>query len=159
VYYGTRQFEIIKDGYRTEKFLRKINPPWYQWPVLDFVSETIYPFEKRDERIIDVELSPDIVVPTDALIRSGEELRAQATRGVAVGQPPTSNSLTPEQLVIPRGDSTFGTPNSTLLGPPVTALPASSIPIGNLPTIFNAPPFSMPAANVITGSSFRPPVP
>ncbi len=31
-YYGTRHFEIVKDGYRTEEFLRTFNPPWYQIP-------------------------------------------------------------------------------------------------------------------------------
>jgi len=163
VYYGTRQFEIIKDGYRTEKFLRKIDPPWYQWPVLEFVSETIWPFEKRDERVIEVELSPETVVPTDALIRSGEELRSQATRGIAVGQPPTRGTLTPDQMVIPRGTVPFSAPNETLLGPPSSPQLDPNlypnIPATSGPSIFDAPPFSMPAANVSPGASFRQPVP
>lgn len=162
VYYGTRQFEVIKDGYRTEKFLRKIDAPWYQWPVLEFVSETLWPFEQRDERIIDVTMSPDTIVPTDSLIRSGEELRSQATRGVAVGQPPTIGA-TAEQLVIPRGDAPF--PNQT---DPIFVQPTSpgldpnlspNVPISNGPSIFNAPPFSIPAADVTPGASFRQPVP
>ncbi len=35
VYYGTREFEIIKDGFKTEKFMRRFNPPWYEFPGLD----------------------------------------------------------------------------------------------------------------------------
>ena len=43
VYYGTREFRIEKDGYRTETLLRKINPPWYEFPGLDFISESLWP--------------------------------------------------------------------------------------------------------------------
>ncbi len=90
VYYGTRNFEIVRDGYRTERFLRRFNPPWYAIPPLDFVSETLWPFERRDERIIDVQLTPEPFVTTEALIDSGEQLRLQASQGVAVAPPPTS---------------------------------------------------------------------
>ena len=41
VYYGTRKVTLIKDGYRTETLFQKINPPWYQIPPLDFVSENL----------------------------------------------------------------------------------------------------------------------
>jgi len=167
-YYGTRQIEIIKDGYRTEKFLRRFNPPWYEWPVLDFVSETLWPLEKRDERIIDVQLSPDIYVPTDALIRSGEELRAQASKGIVVGQPPSAGGPTTAVSVVPYG----GTPviNSPLAGQSVVtpsfpgSLPPNQGPIGfNPPSnpgsfspFFDVPPASMPASNVAPGASYRP---
>jgi hypothetical protein len=97
VYYGTRNFEILRDGYRTERFLRKFHPPWYAIPPLDFFTETLWPFEKRDERIIDVQLTPEPVVPTDALIASGEQLRFQANQGVAVRLPPPA--LTPSPVV------------------------------------------------------------
>jgi hypothetical protein len=156
-YYGTRQFEIIKDGYRTEKFLRRFNPPWYQWPVMDFVSETLWPFEKRDERIIDVQLSPDINVPTDALIRSGEELRAQASKGLVVGPPPSAGGPTAAEAVVPFGGS------PVILSPPVYPSPTSpgtfGLPPNNAPTsapFFDVPPSSMPASNVAPGASYRP---
>jgi hypothetical protein len=87
VYYGTREIVIAKDGYRTEKFLRTFNAPIYQYPPLDFFFETLWPFEKRDERIVDVELVPEPIVPTQALIASGQELRSQAIQGVAVSPP------------------------------------------------------------------------
>ncbi len=136
-YYGTRQIEIIKDGYRTEKFLRRFNPPWYEWPGLDFISETLWPFEKRDERIVDVQLSPDINVPTDALIRSGEELRSQASKGFAVGQPPTAGGPTSAVSVVPFGE-------------------IPTINAGTFSPFFDVPPSSMPASNVAPGSSYRP---
>lgn len=98
-YYGTRSIEIVRDGYRTERFLRKFNPPWYAIPPLDFFSETLWPYENRDERIIDVQLSPDPVVPTDALVASGEQLRLQASQGIAVTAPPTMNMNTTVPIV------------------------------------------------------------
>ena len=94
-YYGTRSIEIVRDGFRTEKFLRKISPPWYAIPPLDFFSETLWPFETRDERIIDVQLTPEPVVPPNELILSGEQLRLQASQGIAVAAPPTLPSPIP----------------------------------------------------------------
>jgi hypothetical protein len=94
-YYGTRNIEIARDGYRTERFLRKFNPPWYAIPPLDFVTESLWPFEKRDERIIDVQLTPEPVVPKEALVASAEQLRLQASQGVAVSAPPTVGAAAP----------------------------------------------------------------
>jgi hypothetical protein len=100
-YYGTRNFEIVRDGYRTEKFLRKFNPPWYAIPPLDFFTETLWPYETRDERIIDVQMSPEPAVPNDALIASGEQLRLQAGQGIAVSPPPTMSAPVPVVPQIP----------------------------------------------------------
>jgi hypothetical protein len=121
-YYGTRNIEIVRDGYRTERFLRKISPPWYAIPPLDFFSESLWPFEKRDERVIDVQLTPELIVPNDALIASAEQLRLQASQGVAVSPPPT---LVPTQpIMIQPGAAnavpgSFGTFNANppILGP------------------------------------------
>ncbi|WP_404309133.1 PEGA domain-containing protein [Neorhodopirellula lusitana] len=78
VYYGTREIRLEKDGYRTETIRRKVKPPWYQLPVLDFVSETLWPGEIRDERIIDVEMVPKAVEPTENVLGRAELLRSQA---------------------------------------------------------------------------------
>jgi hypothetical protein len=121
-YYGTRNIEIVRDGYRTERFLRKIRPPWYEIPPLDFFSESLWPFEIRNEHIIDAQLTPEPIVPNDALIASAEQLRLQASQGIAVSPPPT---LVPTQpIVIQPGapiaaPSSFGTFNANppILGP------------------------------------------
>ncbi len=155
-YYGTRQFEIIKDGYRTEKFLRRFNPPWYEWPGLDFISESIWPYEKRDERIIDVQLSPEAVVPTEALIRSGEELRSQASKGVAVAGPTLRSEIPASQLVIPNGQVPF-VPAPTMITPSGPASPILAPQGGSVasPSFFDAPPASIPATQVTPGPSYR----
>lgn len=85
LYYGTREFRIEADGFRTETIRRKINPPWYQWPGIDFVAETLYPGELRDERIIDVQLVPKELPPLDDVINRADGLRGQANTGVING--------------------------------------------------------------------------
>jgi len=114
-YYGTRNFELVRDGYRTERFQRRFNPPWYAIPPLDFVSETLWPFEKRDERILDVQLTPEPVVSNDALIASGEQLRLQAGQGVAVTPPPTVANPSPIMTQPPFPNSV--NPGLPILGP------------------------------------------
>ncbi|MDF1842140.1 MAG: PEGA domain-containing protein [Rubripirellula sp.] len=82
VYYGTREFRIEKDGYRTETIRKRFNPPWYQLPGLDFVSETLWPGEIRDERIVDVELVPKTLEPADNVVERADSLRTQSRMGI-----------------------------------------------------------------------------
>ncbi len=88
-YYGTRHVEVIADGYRTEKVLRDLNPPWYQYPPLDFISETLWPGEIRDERIIDITMTPEQPLASEELTARANTLRLQAAQGMATGLPPT----------------------------------------------------------------------
>ena len=81
-YYGTREFRIEKDGYKTETIKRRLNPPWYQAPGLDFISETLWPFEIRDERIVDVQLVPAEIEPAEEVIDRADQLRAQSRAGL-----------------------------------------------------------------------------
>lgn len=179
-YYGTRNIEIVRDGYRTEKFLRKMNPPWYAIPPLDFFTETLYPFEKRDERIIDVQMTPDPVVPTEALIASGEQLRLQASQGVAVSPPPTMN--VPTQILpgnpglVPQGNVPILAPadpngiplNGFPSGPVASPYPGQPVPapawqpgdyIRDIFTPGGQAPLSNPATTVVPGGGYRPPQP
>ena len=87
VYYGTREFRIEKDGYRTETIRKKIRAPWYQIPGIDFVAETLWPGEIRDERIIDVQLVPKTLESTEDLIGRADSLRTQSRVGVVTATP------------------------------------------------------------------------
>jgi membrane-bound ClpP family serine protease len=75
----------------------------------------LWPFELKDERIVDVQLTPEPVVPNDALIASAEQLRLQASQGVAVAPPPTIGPMQP--ITIPT------TPNSSV---PFSTTPSPS---------------------------------
>ena len=82
VYYGTREIRIEKDGFRTETIRREIEPPWYQYPGLDFISETLWPGELRDQRIIDVELVPKTIPATENVLERADALRSQSRAGM-----------------------------------------------------------------------------
>lgn len=82
VFYGTREFRIEKDGFQTETIRRRINPPWYQFPGIDFLAETLWPGEIRDERIIDVELVPRTLEPPENVIQRADSLRMQSQAGI-----------------------------------------------------------------------------
>lgn len=90
VYYGTRHIEANLDGHRTEKVLRNLNPPWYEYPPFDFISETLWPGEIRDERIIDITMTPEQPLPSEELTARANTLRLQAAQGITTGLPPTA---------------------------------------------------------------------
>ena len=74
-YYGNRKIRLVKDGYETLTVLQPIPAPWYQYPPFDFITENFIPGEIRDQRTIDFQLKPQVVVPTDQLISRAEGMR------------------------------------------------------------------------------------
>lgn len=118
-YYGTREIEVVRDGYRTEKVLRTFNPPWYQWPGIDFITETLWPGKIRDERIVDISMVPQSVISSEQLQGRANNLRMQAAQGVATPLPP---------IVPSPGPGEFG-------GSPATPIaPESPPPTGDFAT-------------------------
>ena len=87
IYYGTRKIRLIKDGYETLNVLQPIPAPWYQYFGLDFITENMIPGEIRDERVLDYQLQPQTIVPTEQLLGRAENLR-QGTQAVAALPPP-----------------------------------------------------------------------
>jgi hypothetical protein len=83
-YYGTRKLQLVKDGYETVTAKQKFPTPWYQYPVLDFVAENIWPFEIRDERAVDFDLVPQQIVPNEKLLERAESLRQNNYQGHTV---------------------------------------------------------------------------
>ena len=81
-YYGTRKIQLMKDGYETITVKQKFRPPWYQIPPLDFISENFWPREIRDERIVDFQLFPQQIVPTEKLRQRAENLRSNSQQGI-----------------------------------------------------------------------------
>ncbi len=82
VYYGTREIRVEKDGYRSEVLKTQVRPPWYQYPGIDFVAETLWPWEIRDERVVDVELVPLTLEPAGDVVNRADQLRQQSRSGV-----------------------------------------------------------------------------
>jgi hypothetical protein len=109
VYYGTRSITVMKDGYRTEKILQNIPPPWYEIPPLDFISENFIWRELRDERIVDVQLVPEEIVPQQKLLQRAQNLRDSARSG-------TVTPLTATTLDMPPPAEPLGYPGEGLPG-------------------------------------------
>jgi hypothetical protein len=75
IYYGNRKVRLVKSGYETLTVIQPIPAPWYQYPVIDFVSENLVPGEIRDERVVEYQLQPQIIVPSQQLLGRAENLR------------------------------------------------------------------------------------
>ena len=90
IYYGTRKVRLIKDGYETLTVMQPIPAPWYEFPPIDFVAENFVPGQIRDQRTMDFQLKPQMVVPTEQLLSRAEDLRrgVHATAGVAAAPGP-----------------------------------------------------------------------
>ncbi|QDS96330.1 PEGA domain protein [Roseimaritima multifibrata] len=109
-YYGTREFRIEKDGYETETIQRRLNPPWYEYPPLDFITETLWPWEIRDERIIDIELVPKKIPAIDEVLGRADQLRGQARSGVVTAPLETTSPPTLPLPSTPQGLPQGGVP-------------------------------------------------
>lgn len=108
-YYGTRNFVLQKDGYETVEASRTFNAPFYEIPPLDFIAENLWPFELRDERVVDFQMVPQQTVQTDRLIERAQDLRTSASQGHAAplpncappGGPPANMTIPPTQSLFP----------------------------------------------------------
>lgn len=94
VYYGTRKVRLVLSGYETLTVLQPIPTPWYQYPVLDFISENLVPGEIRDERVVDYQLKPQMIVPSQQLLGRAENLRHGAV-APQMPLPPATPSFGP----------------------------------------------------------------
>lgn len=100
VYYGTRNIRLEKDGYETLVAKHNVVPPWYQITPLDFVSENLWPWEVRDERVVDFQLQPLQIVPTEQLLDRAQGLRRSVTQGFTTPIPGIGPPATP---LVPSG--------------------------------------------------------
>ena len=126
VYYGTRKITIMKDGYRTETVFQKIPPPWYQIPPLDFLTENVVPREIRDERVVDVQLVAQELVPQQKLLDRAAALRDSARSG-------TVTPMTAITTANPRPSERPGYPGQGLPGGQPLPYEPLPIPPGALP--------------------------
>ena len=94
VYYGTRKMRLVKSGHETLTVMQPIPAPWYEYPGLDFISENLIPGEIRDERVVEYQLQPQLVVPSLQLLEHGENLRHGAI-GPGAPAPPAGPSYGP----------------------------------------------------------------
>ncbi len=102
IYYGTRKIRLVKDGYETLTVLQPVPTPWYEYPVIDFISENFVPGELRDRRTFSYQLRPQMVVPTEHLMQRAENLRGRMQQFVPVAPPVVPTVPGPEAIPRPQ---------------------------------------------------------
>ncbi len=90
VYYGTRKIRLIKDGYDTLTVQQPFPVPWYEIFPLDFVTENLWPWEIRDERVVDLAMVPAGTVPAETVVSRAELARRSAGSGPPVPVAPVA---------------------------------------------------------------------
>jgi hypothetical protein len=88
VYYGNYHFTLIRDGYETLQVDQNIPAPWYEYPVLDFISENLIPWKIRDVRRFSYDLKPLAQPNIDQLLNRGGGLRNRGQSLVPLAPPP-----------------------------------------------------------------------
>lgn len=81
VYYGTREIQLEKEGFKTIKVKERIRPPWYEKVPFSFFSNNFAFREIRDERLLEFELEPRTQVEENLLLDRANELRVNSQRG------------------------------------------------------------------------------
>ena len=80
-YYGTRDVQLEKDGYKTIKVQQRVDAPWYQWVPISFFAEHFSPREIRDERLLEFQMEPKSQVNENLLRERANQLRQDVQRG------------------------------------------------------------------------------
>ncbi len=79
LWYGDYDLILRKPGFKTLKTHYRIDPPWYQYPPFDLVSETLVPVVIRDEHTLPVfELEPAGEPVVNEVVNRALELRDRA---------------------------------------------------------------------------------
>ena len=167
VYYGTRKIRLVKDGYETLTVRQPFPMPWYQIFPLDFVTENLWPWEIRDERVVTLSMQPAASTPPESVVARAEQARLAAGSlppvapvQAAVPQPQALPSpqpipapppaLPPLQQFAPAPPpqpAPFGQPG--LILPPPQGAPQSPDPFQGLqPPLQNAPSQGIPSLGV-----------
>jgi hypothetical protein len=119
VYYGKYNFRLVKDGYEPVDVAASIDPPWYEYPGLDFVFENFYLLKLSDVHRLHYELKPLQTVRHDDVRRQADVLRARGKQ--IVPKPAAPNPLGPA----PAGGAPRVLPPGTPVAP---ATPGSAVP-------------------------------
>jgi len=76
-WYGRYEVVLRQAGYETVRAPREAVEPFWQWPVVDLVSECLLPFTLRDHQEWDFVLAEQSLADPNALIQRAEQLRGE----------------------------------------------------------------------------------
>lgn len=81
-WYGSREVQLLKDGYETQTQLIDVKAPWYQRFPLDFVSDNFLGTHVRDHRRYNFQMQPRRTDSSQNVIDRGRSLRSEAVHGL-----------------------------------------------------------------------------
>ncbi len=77
-YYGDREITFILDGFETRTVIQPMNAPWWDNLFTEFFAENVVPFNLRDEREFQFQLTPATSPNAVDLRDRAEQLRSDA---------------------------------------------------------------------------------
>lgn len=80
-WYGTREIQLLKDGFDTQTQMVEINPPWYQRFPLDFFSDNFLGTHISDRRQFFFRMQPRTSDMSSNVVNRGRSLRSEALHG------------------------------------------------------------------------------
>lgn len=135
IYYGTRKIRLVKDGYETLTVRQPFPIPWYEVFPLDFVTENIWPWEIRDERVVDLAMTTMVSTPPESVVARAEQARLSA--GSLPAPPPMPVVQQPVMAQpIPAPPQSVPALNGGLVLPPPSPSPLQGLqaPMQNAPS-------------------------
>jgi len=80
-WYGTREVQLLRDGYETHTEMVEIPAPWYQKFPLDFVSDNFLGRHITDHRQFSFQLEPKRTDLSSNVMQRAGSLRSEALHG------------------------------------------------------------------------------
>ena len=80
-YYGSRELQLEKEGFKTVRVEQKVRPPWFDRFPISFFSNHFAGRELRDDRLFDFALEPKQQIDEAVLFDRANNLRHNIQRG------------------------------------------------------------------------------
>ena len=150
IYYGNYHFTIVKEGYETLQVDQEVKSPWYEYPPIDFFSETLVPYNVIDRHEFHFKLEPRKLPDQGQLLKQAAELR---TKGLLLGpgKPGAAPAQTAQPIVPPF--IVPGTNPSPYASPTAAPPPTASTFGAGAPTTGGVLPVGQPPAVPFLGVS------
>lgn len=81
--YGTREFVARAKGFQPHEDRIHLPVPWYQYPVIDLVTEGLVPFKIRDDHVVLITLDPIEERDSDELYRRARRFYMESEKELA----------------------------------------------------------------------------
>ena len=87
-YYGTREIQLEKDGFKTVRVRQDIRPPWFERFPVSLFSNHLAGREIRDDRLLDFTMQPKQQVSEGILLERANDLRNDIKQGTVTAPIP-----------------------------------------------------------------------